>query len=202
MQLADSGPWLGGHHEPQQLPGTGRITNRRDKKEPPFPSMWGLLAQFSHCNLESTAICHSINIWKGLALVLPGSVCTKPTCPETQGRIIPSSLSYRTNAKEILSRWLARVPILDRGRGLISSSSHAICKRETKVTLAQGLGWGKHTLQRINLGQWIIGNYLYCSATSFLDEEVVGRVLLGRRHFWTQCVNFTQSQLSLCLCPR
>ena len=86
MQLADSGPWLGGHHEPQQLPETGRITNRRDKKETPFPSMWGLLAQFPHCNLESTAIFHSISIWKGLALVLPGSVCTQQTCPETEGQ--------------------------------------------------------------------------------------------------------------------
>ena len=100
-----------------------------------------------------------------------------------RGRIIPSSLSYRTNAKEIFSRWLARVPFLDRGRGLISSSSHAICKREAKITLAQGLGWGKYALQTISLGQWIIGNYLYCSATLFLGEGVVGRALLGGRHF-------------------
>ena len=75
------------------------------------------------------------------------------------------------------------MPFLDRGRGLISSSSHAICKRETKITLAQGLGWGKYTLQTISLEQWIVGNYLYCSATLFLDEGVVGRALLGRRHF-------------------
>ena len=114
--------------------------------------MWGLLAQFPHCNLESTAIFHSINIWKGLALVLSDSVCAQQTCPESQGRIIPSSLSYRTNAKEIFSRWLAQVPFLDRGKGLDFFFFTCHMQEADKGNTRSGPGLGQAHFANYQLG--------------------------------------------------
>lgn len=72
------------------------------------------------------------------------------------------------------------MPFLDRGKGLDFFFLTCYMQEGDKGNTRSGPGLGQ---AHFAMGQWIIGNYLHCSATLFLDEGVVGRVLLDRRHF-------------------